>query len=562
VILVLKRLWVLTLLQLSNKMKLKMGNRKRFLASLGLKLLSLIVITVVMIFMLYFINNILQISVNVYFVIFFLFFTQMAGVLACTSGLMTDLYLSKDNQILLAYPARHNEVFLSKLLVFYVNEFLKNLYFLIPLLIAFGYISQQPFTYYFNILSMVFVLPLLPVLAASLISIPLTYVQKFLQDKNWAKLLLVIVAFLGAFVLLTLLLATVKTPIRIVALYHRFTTGVEMFMQASASYALVYTNIGKLLFGFKVLENYGILFAVIAGLILLVALTSRPLYFRLACKSFEQSVKKIHKGENKVRKNLFWTFVNKEWTLSRRNLGEMLENYILIILFPFLMAALNFLFLSIQRSSFGNNAVMALDIMISLLLVTASNSASASAITVEGFEFVLVKMAPSDTKRMCWAKILFNLLFSTLIILISFLIFNYALPDLSLLLNDLLLDWGIGGQRYPLPRFADLDIWLTFTVVVLVNAGHILWSFQIDLLSPKLSDYASTGSLSNNPNISKSITIGIVLSVLFGIGAALLLIEDYSTGWIRIVLLALAFFLARLYLFINHVKYYFGDIEF
>lgn len=558
----LKRLWVLTLLQLSNKMKLKVGNKKRFIASVALKVLSIIVISAAMIFMLFFINDILMIPVNVYFVIFFIFLTQVASIVACTAGLMVDLYMSKDNQILLAYPARHNEVFVSKLLVFYINEFIKNLYFLIPLLIAFGFITDRGVGYYFNILSMLFILPLIPVLIASLLSIPLTYIKKFLENKNVVNLIIIGLSIVTALVLLTLLLVKIPTPIRIVQLYNRFVTGVTLFMQASARYAVIYTNIGYLLFGVSVAKNYAILAGVILGLVLIVFLVSRPLYFNLACKSTEHSVKKTHKGVNKVGKNLFWTFVRKELTLSKRNIGEMLENYILIILFPFVMAALNYIYLGIGRSSFGNYLVMAFDIMISLLMVTASNTASASAITTEGFEFVLVKMAPSDTKMLCWAKVAFNLIFSTMMIFFSFLLFNYVLPDLSALLNQWLLELGYEGTRYTLPQFADLDIWLTFAVVILVNSGHILWSFQIDLLSPKLSDYASTGSLSNNPNVSQSIILGIVLSLLFGAVSALLLIDDYSSGWVRIVLLAVAFFLSRLFLFGNHVKYYFSDIEF
>jgi hypothetical protein len=402
----------------------------------------------------------------------------------------------------------------------------------------------------------------LPVLISALLSIPLTYIRKFLENKNVVNIILIIITILVSLVLMTLLLIRIPTPIRIVALYNRFVTSVTMFMQTSATYAMIYTNIGQLLFGIHVWRNYAIIGGTLLGLIILVFSLSRPLYFNLACKSTEHSVLKTHKGVNKVSRNIFWTFVRKEMTLSKRSIGEMLGNYILIILFPFVMVALNYIYLGIERSSFGNKFVMAFDIMISLLMVTASNTASASAITVEGFEFVLVKMAPSETKNMCWAKVTFNLIFSTIIIFLSFLLFNYGLPQLSIVINQVLTDLGFEGTRYSLPQFSDLDLWLTFAVVILVNSGHILWSFQIDLLAPKLSDYASTGSLSNNKNISKSIVIGIVLSLLFGVGAGLMLIEDYTTGWIRIILLALAFFLARLYLFKNHVQYYFSDIEF
>ncbi|MCK7484881.1 MAG: hypothetical protein MZU97_04535 [Bacillus subtilis] len=547
---VLQRLWVLTLLQLSNKMKLKIGNKLRFLASLGLQFLSVIVITVVLVFILYFVNNILKIPVNVYFVIFFILITQVASIVSCASGLMVDLYMSKDNQILLAYPARHNEVFVSKLLVFYINEFIKNLFFLVPLLTAFGFINGLGFVYYLNIIVMIFLLPLIPVLVSALLSIPLTYFKKFLENKNLVNIILIILSIIVAFILLTLLLIRIPTPIRIVALYNRFVTSITMFMQTSATYALIYTNIGQLLFGIDVMNNYAIVLGVILGLVVLVIFLSRPLYFRLACKSTEHSIKKKHKGVNKVSRSIFWTFVRKELTLSKRSIGEMLENYILIILFPFVMAALNYVYLGIERSSFGNKFVMAFDIMISLLMVTASNTASASAITVEGYEFVLVKMAPSETKNMCWAKVAFNLMFSTMIIFLSFLLFNYGLPQLSIVINSVLNNLGVPGTRYSLPQFSDLDIWLTFLTVILVNSGHILWSFQIDLLAPKLSDYASTGSLSNNSNISKSIVIGIVkLSLQVRAPARpLMLIEDYTTGWIRIVLLAIVFFLARLYL--------------
>ena len=53
-----RRLFILTMIQLSSKMKLKITNQKRFVANMALRLLGLVVITVVMIFMLYFLNNI------------------------------------------------------------------------------------------------------------------------------------------------------------------------------------------------------------------------------------------------------------------------------------------------------------------------------------------------------------------------------------------------------------------------------------------------------------------------------------------------------------------------
>jgi len=535
----LKRLSILTMIQLSSKMKLKITNQKRFVANLALRLLGVIIVSVLMIFILYFLNDVLYIPVNVYFIIFVLFLTQITSIIACTGGLMVDLYASKDNAILLSFPAKHDEVFTSKLLVFYINEFLKNLAFLIPMLIAFGVISRLPIWYYLNILSMVFILPLLPVLLAALISIPMMYIKRFLQTKNILSLLILIVLLAFVYLGLAELLSNIPLPIRIVALYNKFVTSITIFMQSSAKYALIYANIGRLLFGTNVVSNYALVLAVLLVLITLVVFISRPLFFNLASHTSEYAVTKVHKSKNKIARNLFWTFAKKEFTISKRSSNEMISNYILLILFPFIVYILNYIYIGIDRSTFGTKLVIAFDIAISLLLVTASNTASATAISVEGAEFVLLKTAPSDTKRMAWAKVAFNMTASSVAIFLIFVLFQVSLP-----------------------QFSSRDIWLMFAVVVLVNSGHILWSFQIDLMNPKLADYAATASLSNNENISKSIVIGLVLSLLFGGISAFLLIEDYATGWIRIVMIAAVFFIARFYLFSNFLKVYFQEIEF
>lgn len=534
-----QRLWTLTLIQWSSKLKKKIIHPKRFIANIALRFLALIIITVVMSLILYFLNRVLYVPVNVYFIIFVLFVTQVFSIIACTAGLMVDLYQSKDNAILLSFPAKHDEVFVSKLLVFYLQEFFKNLSFLIPLLLAFGFISQLPWYYYLNIIVMIVILPLLPVLIASLLSIPIMYVRQFLRSHHLISLGLLLAIMVLFFLQLAGILDGIPTPIRIVQLYNKFITSITVFIQSSAQYASIYANIGRLLYGVNVLLNYAIVLGVVVLLCALVFVISRPLFFNLASHTSEYAITKEHRTKNKASKNLFWTFFKKESIIALRSSSEMISNYVLLIAFPFFVYVLNYIYIAIDRSMFGTKLVIAFDILISLLLTTASNTASATAISVEGSEFVLLKTSPLDTKKIAWAKVAFNMMASTFMILLIFVLFQVSLP-----------------------AFSDADIWLMFVVVVLVNSGHILWSFQLDLLHPKLSEYAATASLSNNENISKSIVIGLFISVIFGALAAFLLIEDYVTGWIRLILLAVAFFVFRFYLFHNFLKVYFREIEF
>jgi len=176
----LKRIGVLIRLQLSNRMNLRIEDHKRFFAGIALRLLVITILSIVMTLVLHVIADMLYIPVNHYFMIFVLIITQGLGIVSATSKLMTDLYLSRENAILLSLPAKNDEVFMSKLAVFYIGEIIKNLYLLIPVLIAFGYINEIMILYYINIIPMLFLLPLLTVSVAALLSMPLIFIKSAL----------------------------------------------------------------------------------------------------------------------------------------------------------------------------------------------------------------------------------------------------------------------------------------------------------------------------------------------------------------------------------------------
>lgn len=81
------------------------------------------------------------------------------------------------------------------------------------------------------------------------------------------------------------------------------------------------------------------------------------------------------------------------------------------------------------------------------------------------------------------------------------------------------------------------------------------------MLEPNFADYALTGNLNNNKNVGRSIFTGILMAVGFGAAGAFLLFEDYTTGWIRLILLALAFLLLRTVLLLWNMRVYFKRIE-
>ena len=122
-----RRLWILTLLQLSDRLNLKKyKNSTKLATSITISIVGLILFTLLYCGILYVLCDLIMIPKNQTILTFIIFATQVLSIIACTHGLNKTLYYGKDNMILLSYPANHHEVFLSKLLVYYVYEFIKQ----------------------------------------------------------------------------------------------------------------------------------------------------------------------------------------------------------------------------------------------------------------------------------------------------------------------------------------------------------------------------------------------------------------------------------------------------
>ncbi|MGD9910104.1 MAG: hypothetical protein AB7U79_05830 [Candidatus Izemoplasmatales bacterium] len=514
-------------------------NSKRIYSYYAMRLLMVIFLSVMMGFLLDAIKNIVYIPVNEYFLISVILFTQILSIVSSILGLSNDIYHSKDNQILLTLPAKNDEIFMSKLIVYYLSEFTKNFYFLLPFLIAYGAMSKLGFFYFLNIIPVMILLPFIAVFLASLLSILVTIIDTFLSKHPWLSFVVTILAIILLFVLVYYGISFIPERIRIVELYNSFIVGLTKFLQAVASIGTIYTMIGKMLAGIHVLLSYGLILLTVVLLFVMNYLISRPLFFYLTSKASEQASEKKHRVKREKRRGLFWTFLRKELIIASRSPNELLNNYAVLLFLPMIMYALNSIYMGLNRSSFGNQLVIIFNILIALTLITASSSASATAITVEGSEFVLLKTSPSKTKMIAWAKMAFHFVLSSLLLLMSFILFQIALPI-----------------------FDKTTIWLIFTFAFFFNASQILWSFQLDVVSPKLSEYASTGSLSENTNIRQSLTNGFMISLFFTLGSILLLLLFPKEAWYVMIGVSLSWFLFRLKNFHDYLEAYFIDIEY
>lgn len=539
-----RRLRILTLLQLSDRLNLKKyKNSTKLATSITIGIVGLILFTLLFCGIFWFFSFIgFPKESNQSVLTFILFVFQLLSIIACTHGLNKTLYLGKDNMILLSYPANHHEIFLSKLLVCYVYEFIKNFFLMVPLLIGVG-IMYKIFSFHYAIAAIffLFTLPLFPVLIGAILTIPLYLIKSLLRRLPLIREIGAVGLLVVIFLLLVKIMDIIPVPLRIVALYNEFVNGVQMFILNANKYALFYNNIGNILFSNNLLISYLVVFGVLIGLIGLVILLSMPLYFKLASKSQERANVKKHKNINKAYSNTFLTFFRKEWILTKRNIGDFINNYVFMFATPFVLFVMTSIITAIDRNELGLSLTTASIALVTLMMASASNTSSALAITQEGSEFVLLKTAPADVKNMAWAKIFFNLTFSTVMIILSFVVVT--------IFCDRLTDLG--------------TVWILCGGTIIINAALILWSFELDIKNPSLREYASNNDATAIKNVSTSIKIGLILSLVYAVVVVLALY--FAHGWIAnsiIIAVPLLFLGIRFFFFWNYLKYVFPRIEY
>ena len=534
-----ERIKLLTLLQLGGRKKRMVHTKKQLLVNVLLKLLTIAIVTLIMYFLFNFVKSAFSFPINKGVLTFVLFVSQYISILTCTSSLMSILYNSKDNSILLSYPAKPNEVFISKLVVAYLGEFNKNLYVLFPLFISFGFLNSVEVFYFISSLIMLIILPIFPVFVGALLSIPLSYIKKLFKKFPVLYVILIIGLIIGVYFLLSALVAAIPKPLRLLAIYNKFINGFLTFITSANKFGLFYIFVTDIMYSINVALNSLWLILIAVGVILLTNFISMPLYFNLASKSNERADKsKTLKAKLAKQNPTLLAFVNKELKLTFRNINKVINDYMLIIMMPIVLFIMNAAFSAITVTTLGETMITGLNIIVGMVLVSACNTQSATAITVEGSEFVLLKTAPSKTSNMVWAKILINFIISTI-----FIVFSSLLMTISSVITI-------------------AHIWPICAVMILINWSHILMSFQYDLLNPKLRDYAESGKIDNNPNANKSVISGLLLGILIGAIVIFLLYEDLSLGWYKIVSIALGFFIFRLFLFVKNLRVFFKRIEY
>ena len=325
-------------------------------------------------------------------------------------SIIGSLYLSKDNEFMLALPVKASTVYAAKISYIYLTEFVMSAALLLPSMLAMGItLGLGPMFYLGLLLALVFT-PALPVFLAAIVAAPLMYIVSFFRNKGAftsIASLVVFAAFFAAYYVVVGRFGSGEGEAS-VALLGSLNNVCNVFYPyyAIAKFSLLVPYAGFSTAASAFL-NFIIFFFGMLALAGLSVLISSFVYRKSISSQLENGRKKKTVEGTFASSGVVKALVKREWKDILRNSTYAMQCLAGVIISPILVAF--FAFTSVDTGGAGSQ--FSADIMqwlmitmLILLLGAAINVGASTCFSRDGQTYYYVKMMPVSIFRQLKAK--------------------------------------------------------------------------------------------------------------------------------------------------------------
>ena len=471
---------------------------------------------------------------------------MLTSILSCTVGLTKSLYYSRDNMVLLTLPCLPIQVYLSKLIIFFIFEVKRNFGFMVPLFVAYFFTHNYAFKFYVWMLICFIFISLFTVSIGALLSIPAMWIANFFRQHKWLQMssLVVIVtaAVVGLFYAISLIPENIDilgnwgtTFWKIQDFLNAYTTKFAPLYGISLMFLGVTRNLVATLPLWQTLARFSLLIGATAVLLALGLLVVRPLFYSMASKPFEYLKKQTKPKPNRVRSRRH-SAVYTEFLIAVKSSDRIFSNVGIFVAIPILIFLLNKIFLAMNTKALGDSMIIAFNVLIILLVALNANCYASSIFSKDGRSSYLIKTQPSKYPILILSKLLPNTVFMVGSFILTFVI---VLKTTSLgFLNALILIAALGC----------------------IYLAHMLYSAELDLMNPQIELYATMGNNDNNPNEMKSTITSFLISFLVTAITVVLILENSGTyTYAKLFIVSFIALCIKTLLFFQKIKLYYKE---
>lgn len=523
-------------LQIDNKTNLlKTKSPAKMIAAI-LKVLIILVVSTVATWFIFFKIFGLGIKINAELIGLVLLIIQLISLLFAIGHIINTLYLNKDNEMLICLPVTPNQLFISKMLFIYLKEVAVNAMISIPIFLSLGVIGSLGLSFYLAIPLFILVLPLLPIIMAGFISIPVMGVIKFLKKHTVFAIVLILLLVAAVLTGYILIVGGIAQSFSIVEKHVQTVRQINSTIKAIGKYIFIYFQMAQAMLSFGK-WYYIACFVLICGVLLsLTVLIIRPFYFKTAMSNFENSNTVKKKNFTFKKSSPFVSLMKKEMACIFRSPSEVFEYFLFTLLMPFIVFTYDKLLMSISVNQAGINMIAGSHVMVVAIMAMLSNIVSASAISREGGNFYISKIIPINYYTQIFAKFSFNAIFTIGALLVTMVISFFIYPVWQIILGTL--------------------------AIIFAAVGHIALSIDMDIKNPTVTFQGDGKSSTTSKSTYKSVICGLIIGFILGIVIILMSSwENVVVPYIIIIAISFIFMIYRIYMLILRINLKYDKIE-
>ena len=470
----------------------------------------------------------------------------LLSLITDTIGLMKSLYFSKDNTVLLTFPATPALVFFSKLATYYVYELRKSFMFTIPMFIAYGIIKGYSLIYYPWLILMFVLISSIPVLFAALLSIPVMFGYLFLNRVKVLQYVLYSAIGVAAILLVWWLIGLIPEDINFIETWGNTYWEIQAFLNDyTKAFAPIYkftelivgrtVGLSSVIFHSATVTHLLILIAVGCGLLLLCFLCSKPLFCRMASTPFEFKKKDRITARRNRKLPPFLSAIKKEFSIGLRSNAFIKLGGILIVIMPMAIYLLNKLYSAMNTRFLGTQMTICFNIIVILLMMMMTNIDIASVYSRDGSSSYLNKVQPAPYATLLLSKLIFNMII--------------ALIGCVLTVNIFAIESGI----------APLSAWMIGVMIYFIYIAHLFASAEKDIMNPQYEQYATFNEQTNNPNETGSGVNAIITSVVVFVLALFFSSGNDPSAWVKLAIVAVALAGYKVFTYLSKIKAFYKE---
>jgi len=445
-------------LQIDNKTDiLKTASPKKMIASIIKVLLLVALLTVGVVLVLLRIFS-LGITINAELLALILLATQAISLFFAIGNIINTLYLCKDNDMLICLPVTPNQLFISKILLIYLREIAVNSMISIPLFISLGIYGGLNASFFLSLPILMLLLPIFPIVLASFISIPVMAVIRFLKKHTVLSIIVIlglVAAVLWGYISL---IGSIAGNFNIATQQLETVIKINSTVYNIGQHIVVYFQLAKGMLSFAQWYWFAAFIAICAVISTLTILAIRPLYFKMAMSSLENTIKTKSKNKPFRKSSSFFSLIKKETLCIFRSPTDIFEYFLFTLLMPFIVFSYDRLLTTITVNQAGTNMISGAHVMVVAILAMLSNISSASAVSRDSGNFYTSKIIPINYYSQIFAKLVFNAIFTIDALLTTMVISFFSSPNA--------VPW---------------QIILGTVAIMFASIGHIAWSIDMDI---------------------------------------------------------------------------------